>query len=151
MKKSSIFIGSLLLCSLFWPLHGFASPATTTEARTAKWAELRQTNSELVRELAELELQISLLKTPTAELVKQLAEAKLQLNKSQVALATSNAKLEDAGNSLNDAKSSLESLSKCLQMEREKNKAVQDRIRRQRNTAYILLGFAIVKLAVDAI
>lgn len=151
MKKSNIFIGSLLLCLLFWPLLSYASPATTTEARTAKWAELKQTNGELVRELAELELQISLLRTPTAELAKQLTEAKLQLNKSQEALATSNAKLEDAGNSLNDAKSSLESLSKCLQAERSKNKAVQARIRRQRNVAYILLGFAVVKLAADAI
>lgn len=151
MKKSIIFIGSLLLCLLFWPLHGYASPATTMEARTAKWAELKQTNSELVRELAELELQISMLRTPTAELAKQLTEAKWQLNKSQEALATSNAKLEDAGSSLNDAKSSLASLSKCLQAEREKNKAVQARIRRQRNVAYILLGFAVVKLAADAI
>jgi|GEM_PF-2518031 len=137
----------LLLCLLLL-VPTFASASAPMEQvpmgykviPTEKLELLKSNNDKLLTKLAELEMQIAMLKTPSSELKQQLTEAKTQLIKSQAALRTSNEKLQSAENSLNEMQQSLTKLKEQISFERKAEQRIQKRLRHQRTFAWCVAG-----------
>lgn len=150
MQKANARLCMLLACSVLALLLAVSvrcsiaraaevpAQEQTVQVPIATWAELRSNNANLVWKLAQAEMQIKTLKQPSKELQLQLEDVKQQLQKSQEALMLSNSKLESAVDLQSEMKSSLQALNESIEAERARNKAVQRRIRRQRDAAYIL-------------
>ena len=135
IKLSLVCVLLLCLCSFLSPTLAKASTVTIP---IEQWMQLRANNNELVMRLAELELRVQELRKPTSELQQRLNVAKLQLAQSQAALRELNGKLESAAASQHAASKSLEMLTVQLEAERTQARKNEQRLRLQRNAAYLL-------------
>lgn len=106
--------------------------------------KLKSNNSRLIMKLEELEMQISLLKSPSSELSRQLAEVEKQLGESQKDLTSSRERLQSVELLQKQTQSSLSLLEQQIATERKQEERTQKRLLRQRNTAYAFLGIALL-------
>lgn len=106
--------------------------------------KLKLNNSRLIMKLEELEMQISLLKSPSSELNEKLSTAEKQLAISQQALSSSRERLQSVELLQKQTQSSLSLLEQQIATERKQEERTKKRLRRQRNTAYTFLGIALL-------